>query len=100
MRHKGGSHGAGGPAGAEPGSGAYVPGGHRSSTVRGSYMRKESAGLDTGLTKCAEFDSEALSFPRYDGARDPINGNAPDRPLPYSDSAVSVTSKGNKFSIC
>jgi len=99
-RSKNSGHGAGGPAGAEPGPGAYMPPDHKSSTVRGSYMRMEGAGVEFGLNKYSEFDSEALSFPRYNGARDPLTGNAPDRPDPYTDGAYSVESKGHSMTIC
>lgn len=93
-------HGAGGPAGLEPGPGAYMPGDHKATTIRGSFMRMEGSGVQFGLNSYMEFDSEALAFPRYNGARDPLTGNAPDRPDPYRDSGIGVTSKGHPFVIC
>ena len=97
-KHSG--HGAGGPAGAEPGPGAYMPGDHKATTVRGSFMRMEGVGVRYGLCCYEEFDSEALSFPRYNGARDPLTGNAPDRPDPYREGAYSVSEKGHTFNVC
>lgn len=93
-------HGAGGPTGPEPGPGAYLPGDHRATTVRGSYMRMEGAGIQYGLNKYNEFDSEALAFPMYNGARNPLTGNAPERPNPYQDDAYGVTEKGHSMTIC
>ena len=99
-RNANSGHGAGGPSGPEPGPGAYMPGDHKPTTVRGSYMRMESAGVEHGLNSLREFDSEALAFPRYNGSRNPLSGNAPERPNPYMDSAYSVTEKGHKMSVC
>lgn len=92
--------GAGGPSGPEPGSGAYMPGDHKPSTVRGSYMRMEGASIQYGLNSYKEFDSEALTFPTYNGARNPLNGNAREVPRPYQDDAYSVSEKGHKMTIC
>lgn len=92
--------GAGGPTGPEPGPGAYMPPDHKATTIRGSFMRMEGAGVQYGLNSYSEFDSEALSFPRYNGARDPISGNAPERPDPYRDGAISASGKGHTFTIC
>jgi len=92
--------GAGGPTGPEPGPGAYMPGDHKATTIRGSFMRMEGVGVQYGLCCYSEFDSEALSFPRYNGARDPISGNAPERPDPYRDGQYSATGKGHTFTIC
>ncbi len=92
------SVGAGGPAGAQPGAGSLTQGAHKSTTIRGSFMRSESAGLSSGCNYCAGFDSEALSVTHYDGVRNPLTGNAPDRPMPHQ--SVGVTSKGHKMQIC
>ena len=96
----GNSEGAGGPTGPEPGPGAYMPGDHKASTIRGSYMHMEGAGVEYGLSSYSEFDSEALAFPRYNGARDMLSGNAPERPDPYRDSQISASGKGHTFTIC
>lgn len=92
--------GAGGPSGPEPGPGAYMPPDHKATTIRGSFMRMEGSGVQYGLNSYSEFDSEALSFPRYDGARDPLTGNAAERPDPYRDGAISASGKGHSFTIC
>ena len=99
-RSKYSGHGAGEASGPEPGPGAYMPGDHRATTVRGSYMRMEGASIQYGLNKYHEFDSEALAFPRYNGSRNPLTGNAPERPDPYQDSAYGVTEKGHSMTIC
>ena len=96
-RSKYSGHGAGGPSGPEPGSGAYLPGDHRATTVRGSYMRMEGVGVKFGLCCYEEFDSEALNFPTYNGARNPLSGNAPERPNPYEDDSYNVTEKGHSM---
>lgn len=99
-RSKHSGHGAGGPSGPEPGPGAYMPGDHKPTTVRGSYMRMEGASIQYGLNSYREFDSEALAFPRYNGARNPLSGNAPERPTPYMDASYTVSEKGHKMTIC
>ncbi len=96
-RNKFSGHGAGGPTGPEPGPGAYVPGDHRATTVRGSYMRMEGASIKYGLNSYSEFDSEALAYPTYNGARNPLSGNAPERPNPYEDDSYNVTEKGHNM---
>lgn len=74
---------------------------HRPSTVRGSYMRGDSAGLSEGLSSISEFDSETSDrFPTYDNARNPKTGGVKGRPKPYSDDSHTVDSKGHKMTFC
>lgn len=99
-RNKNSGHGAGMASGAEPGSGAYMPGDHRSTTIRGSFMRSDSSGVGSGLSALSKFDSETVSVTSYNGSRDPLTGNGPDRPNPMKDGAYGVTEKGHKMTIC
>lgn len=90
----------GGDLGYGAGVGAgYVPPEHTADTVRGSFMRMESAGVEFGLNKFHEFDSENPVFPQYDNARNPLNGNSRETPNPYYDSKYSVSEKGHDFHI-
>ena len=99
-RNKHSGHGAGGASGAEPGSGAYMPGDHRATTIRGSYMRSDGTGVGSGLNALSKFDSEDVSITSYNGARNGLTGNGPDRPNPMADGAYSVTEKGHKMTLC
>jgi hypothetical protein len=92
----GGSHlgfGAGVGAG-------YVPPEHKPSTIRGSYMHMEMSGVEYGLNKLMEFDSESPMFPTYDNSANPLNGNSRETPNPYKDDAYAVSEKGHDFSVC
>lgn len=93
-------YGAGGPTGPEKGSGNYLPGDHKPTTIRGSYMRMEGSSIQYGLNSYMEFDSEALAFPVYHGARNPMTGNGPERPEPYKDHAYTAQAKGHTFTVC
>ena len=79
---------------------SYMAPDHKPSTVRGSYMRMESAGIEHGLNAMSEFDSEYPKFPTYNNARNPITGNVLGRPNPYQDDAYGVTEKGHKMTVC
>lgn len=92
---------AGGSAGYGAGVGAaYVPPERKATTIRGSYMRMESSGVEYGLSAHSEFDSESPTFPTYYNMADPNNGNSRETPNPYQDDAYSVSEKGHDFSVC
>ena len=78
----------------------YMAPDHKPSTVRGSYMRKESSGVQFGLNAVSEFDSEYPKFPTYDNDRNPLTGNVMGRPNPYQSDAYGVSEKGHKMTIC
>lgn len=90
----------GGNLGYGAGVGAgYVPPEHTAHTIRGSYMRMESAGVGDGLSAFSEFDSENPVFPKYNNAANPLNGNSRETPNPYWDSKYSVMEKEHDFYI-
>jgi hypothetical protein len=61
-------------------------------------MRKESAGVEYGLSARENFDVDSVE-PTYDYAKDPLTGNATERRAPTQDDAYSVSSKGKSFSV-
>ena len=88
----------GGDLGYGAGVGAgYTPPEHTAHTIRGSYMRMETSGVQHGLNLLSEFDSENPVFPQYNNARNPLNGNSRETPNPYWDSKYSVMEKDHDF---
>lgn len=77
--------------------GEYVAPAHKSSTVRGSYMRDDSVGVKDGLSARSDMDSEHLYNVMYNNAVDPVNGNVRQVPKPYE--PMSVKEKGHTMQI-
>jgi len=80
--------------------GNYNAPAHKASTIRGSYMRKESVGVSYGLSSHSTFDSETASEIGIDYDRDPVTGNATERVDMNPGKKGSVSEKGNSFEIC
>jgi len=90
--------------GGDLGYGAGVGAGYEApertaNTIRGSFMRMESSGVEFGLSAHSEFDPENPVFPQYNNARNPLNGNSRETPNPYYDSKYGVTEKGHSFDV-
>lgn len=69
---------------------------HKSSTVRGSYMSDESAGVEYGLSSRKDFDSEVSSCFSINNATS-VSGNP--RAAIEPRSPYSVSEKGHSFTI-
>jgi hypothetical protein len=80
--------------------GNYNAPAHKATTVRGSFMRKESAGVHSGLSSLANCDTEDASEIGIDYDRNPITGNATERVDMNPGSRSKVSEKGNSFEIC
>lgn len=80
--------------------GNYNAPAHKSSTVRGSHMSKESVGVSYGLSAYSTFDSEEASDIDIDYSRNPMTGNATERVSGNPGGKSSVSEKGNSFEIC
>lgn len=78
--------------------GEYSAPGHKASTVRGSYMSDDSAGVGDGLSARSDMDSNHLFNVMYNNAPNPVNGNVRQVPKPYE--SKSVTEKGHTMRIC
>ncbi len=77
--------------------GSYSPPARKSTTVRGSYMRTESAGIETGLSSRADLDAESQGMViGYDVG---IGGDAKEQ-MVKNPKGGSATEKGNKFTFC
>ena len=79
-------------------NGEYSAPKHKASTVRGSYMSDDSAGVEDGLSARSDMDSEMLQNVKYNNAVDPVSGNPRQVPKPYA--GKSVSEKGHKMEIC
>lgn len=89
---KGAGHGAGD-------IGNYMPPAHKATTIRGSFMRKEAAGVQFGLSSLEALDSEYASEPGVNYARDPLTGNATER-IDTNPTVTKGSEKGHSFEIC
>ena len=69
---------------------------HKSSTIRGSYMSDESAGVEYGLSSRRDFDSEVSSCFSINNAAS-VSGNP--RAAIEPRSGYNVSEKGHSFSI-
>ena len=71
-----------------------------STTIRGSYMRTESAGVEHGLSHRMKLSSEHHGYSGGDENYDvdSMTGNANERPKRYGSKMVS--NKGHSFDIC
>ena len=78
--------------------GEYVAPGHKASTVRGSYMSDDMAGVEYGLSMGKDMDSNHLFNVMYNNAPNPINGNVRQVPEPYE--SKSMKEKGHTFRMC
>ena len=79
--------------------GNYSPPAHKSTTIRGSYMRSEGVGVQYGLSAYARFDSENASDIGINYGRDPMTGNANER-INTNPKVTSGKEKGHSFQIC
>jgi hypothetical protein len=77
--------------------GNYDAGERKSTKPRPNFERTESAGVGDGLNARSGFDGEEHG-PDYNYMRDPLTGNANERPKPYA--SDSAKSKGLDFDIC
>jgi len=78
-------------------NGSYNPPGRKSTKPRPNVERTESAGVEDGLNARAGFDGEEHG-PDYNYNRDPLTGNANERP--EKDYGSKASSKGINFDIC
>jgi hypothetical protein len=77
-------------------SGEYSAPAHKSSTVRGSYMSDESAGVEYGLSARKDFDSEMSSDFKVNNETS-VSGNP--RQCIKKKEGYSVSEKGNSFDL-
>lgn len=71
---------------------------HKSTTVRGSHMRKESAGVKYGLSMREDCETESMGL-MIDNDINSVTGNATERIL-KNPKTNSATEKGHDFEIC
>ena len=77
---------------------AYRAPKHKSTRVRKTYTRTESAGVEHGLSSRSGFDPENLDYPKSNNTRNPVTGNATARIK--KPKGPSVSSKNVNFEIC
>lgn len=76
--------------------GDYNAPAHKSSTVRGSFMSDDSAGVEDGLSARKDFDSESSSdF----GINDSVSASGNPRQCISKKKGYGVSSKGHKFDL-
>lgn len=78
--------------------GSYNAPARKSTTVRGSFMRTESAGVESGLSSRAGLDAESQGMGIGYGV-DPVTGDAKEQ-ITQNPKVTSATEKGNNFDIC
>lgn len=78
--------------------GEYSAPKHSCSTVRGCYMSDESSGIEYGLSKRKDLDSETLANMKVNNEVNSISGNPRQCIKPYESSEVKE--KGHTFKIC
>lgn len=78
-------------------TGEYKAPAHKSSTVRGSFMSDESAGVKDGLSERMDCDSESISNFSINNTVDPISGNPRQSIEPRT--STSAKEKGHSFEI-
>ena len=83
--------------GAGSSNGSYDAGESKSTKPRPNYMEYEPVGVEKGLNARSNFDGEEWG-PEYNYSRDPLTGNANERPEPYA--STRAKSKGINFDIC
>lgn len=76
--------------------GEYSAPAHKSTTVRGSYMSDESAGVEYGLSARKDFDSEVSSDFKVNNETS-VSGNP--RQCIDKKQAYSASEKGHKFDV-
>ena len=76
--------------------GEYSAPAHKSTTVQGSYMSDESAGIEAGLSARKDFDSEMSSDFKVNNATSK-SGNP--RQCIKKKEGYSVSSKGHSFDL-
>jgi len=86
MKHNGGGY-----------KGEYSAPAHKSSTIRGSFMRDDSAGVGDGLSARSDLDSENLHDFQVNNVVS-MSGNP--RSVIKPRASKSVSSKGHDFDIC
>ena len=99
-KYSGGSRremGKGAGYGAGSANGSYDAGERKSTKPRPNYMETEPTGVSTGLSAREGFDGEEHG-PEYNYGRDPLTGNANERPEPYM--SYKASSKNINFDIC
>lgn len=74
------------------------PGAKKTMSYGQGVMRKESAGVEYGLSAREGFDVDSVE-PTYDYQVDKMTGNATERRKPTQDDAYSVSNKGKSFSV-
>lgn len=77
--------------------GEYKAPAHKSTTIRGSYMSDESAGVEYGLSERKDFDSEVSSDFQITQGVNAISGNP--RQAVGKKTSYGVSSKGHSFDI-
>lgn len=77
--------------------GEYVAPAHKATTIYGSYMSDESAGVKYGLSERKDFDSESSSDFQITQAINPVNGN-PRQSIGLK-LGYDVSSKGHTFDL-
>lgn len=69
-----------------------------STTIRGSFTNKDSAGVEDGLSARSDLDSENLHDFKINNTVDPISGNPRQSIKPRA--SKSVKEKGHSFQLC
>lgn len=77
--------------------GEYKAPAHSSTTIRGSYMSDEDAGVADGLSSRKDFDSEMSSDFQITEGMDPLSGNP--RQCVGKKKSYSVSEKGHSFDV-
>ena len=78
--------------------GEYSAPGHKSSTIRGSYMRDDSTGVGDGLSARSDMDSEDIYDFKVNNQTS--NSGNPRSAIIGPRGSKSVSEKGHDFKIC
>lgn len=78
-------------------TGEYSAPAHKASTIQGSYMSDDSAGVEDGLSARKDFDSETSSDFNVTQNVNPANGNP--RQCVGKKTGYNVSSKGHSFDL-
>lgn len=78
--------------------GEYSAPGHKSSTIRGSYMRDDSSGVGDGLSARSDMDSESIHDFKINNQKS--NSGNPRSCIEGPRGSKSVSEKGHTFTMC
>ena len=79
--------------------GDYEAPAHKATTIRGSFMKAEGAGVQYGLSSYEHCDTEEATQPPQNYGRNPLTGNATER---FTMNPVKTKGEhwGHSFEIC